>query len=729
MKNVPIQNLGSLYFFIFLMLTSTILTTCMNEENIIPDKNALKDGIDALIEKMTLEEKVKLIHASSPFTSGGIARLGIPELVMSDGPHGVRHEHGRDWIKDKNVEDRSTYLPVGTGLAATWNRELGYAFGQVLGREANFRGKDVILGPGLNIIRDPLNGRNFEYLSEDPHLNSVFVRGYIEGVQEQGVAACAKHYIANTLEYERTRVNVVMSERALREIYLPGYKACVDAGVWTFMAAYNKFRGTYCAHNKYLLDDILRDEWGFEGVVISDWNAVKSAKGAIPVGLDIEMGTELSMPPHKRDFNKFHMADTAVALVQDGVFEEALIDKKVRRILWVMDKVGKFSGRPEGAYNTPEHQAVARAIAEESIVLLKNEDLLPLKKDNIRKIAVIGANADRKHAGGGGSSQVKAYYEITPLEGLKDLLGENVRIEYSPGYTISRNGGTTDTMIKEAVTNASNADVVIYVGGFIHGYTDEWNDNAYDAEAWDKPDMFLPFDQDKLIQSVLEANPNTAIVLYGGGPVDMRSWKDNAKAIIQAFYPGMEGGNALAEVLFGIVNPSGKLPMTFPEKLEDSPAHSVATYPDDNLLIDHKEGIYVGYRYFDTYGVEPGFPFGHGLSYTTFEYANLKLVRQDPKVVASLTLRNAGNLAGKEVVQLYVHDVASTLERPDKELKGFEKVYLDAGESKIVEISLDNEAFRYYDPEVSEWVLEPGEFIIKVGPSSRDIRLEKNITM
>ena len=527
-------------------------------------------GVDEIIEsllvQMTLEEKVGLLHASSSFTSGGVARLGIPELVMSDGPHGVRHEHGRGWEKLEGVEDASTYLPVGTALAATWNRDLGYEFGRVLGRETAYRGKDVILGPGINIIRDPRNGRNFEYLTEDPYLNARMAVGYVKGVQDQGVAVSVKHYIANSLEYERKLVNVEMDERTLHEIYLPGFKAAVqEGGALTVMAAYNRFRGDWCAQSEFLLDEVLKGELGFEGLVMSDWSAVNDTMEAVRAGLDIEMGTDL-YPDWNGDYGSFFLGDAVVDLVEDGTVDVELIDGKVRRILRVMHAVHKFTGdRPQGAYNTPEHQAVARRIADESIVLLKNDGLVPLERESIESLAVIGANADRKHAGGGGSSQVKAYYEITALEGLRSLLGDEVEVTFAPGYTVARDAEADAELIREAAGAAAAADAVVLVGGLVHGYTDEWGDNAYDAEFIDKPDMMLPFGQDPLIQAVLAANPRTVIVLQSGGPVDMRAWEPDAKAIVQAWYGGMEGGNALAGVLFGDVNPSGKLTVSSPD--------------------------------------------------------------------------------------------------------------------------------------------------------------------
>ena len=693
----------------------------------------VESKVEELLSQMTLEEKVNMIHASSSFTSGGVERLGIPELIMSDGPHGVRHEHGRDWVKDEGVQDSSTYLPVGTALAATWNPDLGYAFGQVLGTEAKYRGKDVILGPGLNIIRTPINGRNFEYLTEDPYLNSVMTVGYVKGVQDQGIAACAKHYVANNLEYEREKVNVEMSDRALHEIYLPGFKAAVqEGGVYSVMAAYNKFRGEYCAHSGFLLDDILKEEFGFDGVVISDWNAVKSTMKAVNVGMDIEMGSDLGQMGRgeELDYSKFFLGDTVVALVKNGQVQESVVDDKVRRILRMMVRIDKFGERTPGAYNTKEHQAVARKIADEAIVLLKNDGILPLDPPAAKKVAVVGANADWNHSGAGGSSQVKAYYEVTALEGIQNLLGDGVEVEYAQGYEIARGSEANAALIEEAAAKVKDADAAIYVGGWIKGYSDEWADNAYDAEATDKPDMMMPFGQDKLIEAVLEANPNTIIVLVGGGPIDMRAWKDDAKAIVQAWYAGMEWGNALADVLYGATNPSGKLPFTFPKKLEDSPAHALSDpfLDKENLLTEYGEDIFVGYRYYDTYNVEPEFAFGHGLSYTTYEYSDLKIEKGEKEVKVSLQVTNTGDVAGGEVVQVYVKDNESTLKRPEKELKGFDKVFLAPGESKTVAVTLDESAFQYYDDTKGSWVLEPGTFTIKVGSSAADVRLEGGVS-
>ena len=691
--------------------------------------SAIYRKADSLIRLMTLEEKVNMIHASSSFTSGGVQRLGIPELVMSDGPHGVRMEHGRGWT-ELNVDDSVTYLPVGVCLAATWNPQLGYAFGTVLGSEANARGKDVILGPGICVIRTPLNGRNFEYMSEDPYLISQMVVGYIRGVQSQGIAACVKHYLANNQETDRFTINVDMPERALHEIYLPGFKAAVQQGhVLTLMGAYNRFRGQYCTENAYLINNMLKSQFGFQGLVMSDWGAVHNTMEALMNGTDLEMGTDLSMLPHP-DYHKFFMGDTVISLVKRGIVPESVVDEKVRRILYVMFKVHKFDSlRPEGERNTPEHQAVALKVAEEGIVLLKNEDhLLPFDQKKVKTIAVIGASADRKNAGAGGSSQVPALFEITPLQGIRDLVGPRVRVVYAPGYRIARDFHADPAMIQQAVEAARKADMVIYVGGWIHGYSNAWDDNAYDAEGVDKPNMDLPFDQDTLIQAVLQANPHTAIVLMGGGPVDMTRWIDQAKAILQAWYPGMEGGKAIAEILFGRVNPSGKLPMTFPKKLSDNPTARFDSYPGKNGFEYYSEGLFVGYRYYDTYQVQPQFCFGHGLSYTRFAYDHLQIEKSGPdSVTVRFTLQNTGKMAGAEVAQVYIHEEHPRMVRPEKELKGFQKIFLQPGETRTVTIGLPRSAFSYFDDHQMKWVMDPARFDILVGSSSADIRLKGQV--
>ncbi|WP_206025954.1 glycoside hydrolase family 3 C-terminal domain-containing protein [Hymenobacter metallicola] len=709
------------------------------------------DKVNALLSKLTLEEKIKMVHAVSSFNSGGVERLNIPELETSDGPHGVRFEHGRGWTAQQGVDDAGTYLPTNNTLASTWNPALGYAYGSVLGAEANYRGKDIILGPGINIIRAPLNGRNFEYLSEDPFLVSKMVVGYIKGVQDQGVSACVKHYAANNQEIHRNDVDVDMSERALREIYLPGFKAAVqEGGVNTLMGSYNKFRGTWATENAYLMNDILKKEWGFNGLVMSDWGSVHNTMNALRNGTDLEMGTDLVLAYQGTSqtsgsinqaklsetvYDRFFLGNAALEAVKKDPSLQPLLDDKVRRILRVMYATNMLDGakRKAGAYNTKEHQATALKVAEEGIVLLKNDgNILPLKK-TVKSVAVIGANATRENAMGGGSAQVKAKYEITPLQGLKNTLGTKAKITYAPGYKVAPGQKADAKLIAEAVAAAKASEVAIIVGGWIHGYDySKWDQNAYDAESVDKPDMNMPFGQDELVQAVLKANPNTVVVLMGGGPIDVSAWAGQAKGIVEAWYPGMEGGNALAHILFGDVNPSGKLPLTFPVKLEDSPAHKLGEYPStpgNPLKQFYKDDIYVGYRYFDTYKVAPQFAFGHGLSYTTFKYDQLSVTPGKQSATVKLRVTNTGKTAGAEVVQVYVHDDQAAVKRPEKELKGFDKVFLKPGESKTVTVNLDSNAFQYYDEAKKQWVLEPGKFDVLVGSSSRDIRLTGNVTL
>ena len=678
----------------------------------------LEARVDDLLGRLTLPEKIALLHGDSKFTTPAIPRLGIPQRWFSDGPHGVREEVGPDtWAPAGRTDDFATYLPCGMALASTWDPEAARITGEVLGREARRRGKHVLLGPGVNILRTPLNGRTFEYLGEDPYLAGRLAVGYIQGLQSQKVAACVKHFALNNQETERATINVEVDERALREIYLPAFRAAVEeGGVWAVMGAYNKLRGQYCCHNDYLLNKILKGEWGFAGLVVSDWDGAHDTREAATNGLDVEMGTEVS------SYDDYYMARPLLALVEKGELAAGLVDDKVRRSLRVMFRTGMFDGGPDGVQNAPEHQAAARRVAEEALVLLKNEGgLLPLQATALRSIAVIGANATRHQAQGGGSSGVKAFYEVTPLAGLIERAGPHVDVTYSVGYGRAPEAGR----LERAVAAARAADVAIVVGGLTH----DW---GQDAEGVDRKDLRLPFGQDELVRRVAEANPRTIVVLVSGGPVEMDPWLTHVPAVIQAWYPGMEGGHALARLLFGDVNPSGKLPCTFPRRLADSPAHALGAYPGRDGTVRYEEGLLVGYRHFDTRQVEPLFPFGHGLSYTRFEYSNLRLVpgptsagdSAAPLVTVELDVANAGAREGAEVVQLYVRDVAASLPRPVQELKGFAKVRLAPGERQRVRLPLKADAFAFYDPTRRAWVAEKGEFRVAVGASSRDIRLE-----
>lgn len=725
--------ISSFRLFSFALIQALLLALAynsLNAYNLSPqDEENVKTKVENLISQLTLDEKISMVHANSKFTIAGVERLGIPEWKMSDGPHGVREEISRDsWDPAGWDNDYSTYLPVGTALASTWNPELAYQFGIVLGREARAREKDVILGPGINVMRTPLCGRNFEYMGEDPYLISQMVAPYIIGVQEQDVVACVKHYALNNQEYERFRVNVEADERALREIYLPGFKAAVqEGGVLSVMTAYNKFRGKWCSENKYLLTDILKDEWGFKGVTISDWDGTHSTVDAALAGLDIEMGT-------KRDnYDDYYFADALKEAVENGQVPVEVIDDKVRRILTAMIKSNVLSDdRYDGEFISERNFETARKVAEEAVVLLKNDDVLPLDKTSLKSIAVIGENAALEQASGGGSSAIKAKYEITPLEGLNNLLGDEVEINYAQGYksttTFDWEGGVVDTsksevdfranMRNEAVEIAKDADYVLMFVGLNH---------HFDLESVDRPDMKLPYEQDKLINEILKVNKNVVVVLVSGSPVDMTMWVDDAPAIVQGWYAGSEAGNVFADVLFGNVNPSGKLPFTFPKKLEDSPAHKLGDYPGEDLTVNYNEGIFVGYRYFDTYNVEPQFAFGHGLSYTTFGFSNISLNKEtltkDDNLEVKLILKNTGNRRGGEVVQLYIEDVEASVDRPKKELKAYKKIFLEPGEEKEVTFMVNEEMLSFYDTEKSDFTAEPGNFIIHIGSASDDIKL------
>ena len=723
---IKIKNRIKFSIIIFIVLTMVTTSNTSNAQTIDSDS----DRVEQLISKLTLDEKISMLHGNSKFTISGVERLGIPEWKMSDGPHGVREEIERDtWDVAGWDNDFSTYLPVGTALAATWNPDLSYQFGEVLGREARGRGKDIILGPGINILRTPLCGRNFEYGSEDPYLITKMVVPYIKGVQEQDVAACLKHFALNNQEIERFRVNAEVDERTLREIYLPGFKAAVvEADVHTVMSAYNKVRGKWCSENKFLLTDILKNEWGFTGAVISDWDGVHSTHDAAIAGLDIEMGTLTD------NYKDYYFADALKNEVLDGKIEIDVIDDKVRRILSSMFKSKIFSDdRSKGEYISERNFAVAKKVAEEAVVLLKNKNnILPLKEETIKTITVIGENAIVKHAAGGGSSGIKAKYEITPLEGLKNKVGEKIKISFAQGYksttTFDWADGVKDTsevdadyktqLRDEAVEIAREADYVIMFVGLSH---------HQDMESVDRPDMNLPYGQDQLIEEVLEKNKNTIVVIIGGSAVDITRWGANTPAIIQGWYAGSEAGNVFADILFGDVNPSGKLPFTFPKKLEDSPAHKFGDYPGVDLNVEYKEGIFIGYRYFDTFDVKPEFAFGHGLSYSTFSYNSVNIndtkLSRENQLEVTVKVENSSSIAGSEVVQLYIEDVSSSVKRPTKELKGFKKVFLNPGEIKEVKFQIDEQMLSYYDVSSKSFKAESGQFKIQIGSASDDIRL------
>jgi beta-glucosidase len=692
-----------------------------------PNDNKQEGEIRSLISQMTLREKVALLHGDAKFYVSGIKRLGIPEWALSDGPNGVRAEiHRDDWAYAGWTNDSATCFPPGTALAATWNPGLAYERGIVLGEEARFRKKDILLGPGINVIRSPLCGRNFEYLSEDPLLISKMSVAYIKGLQSKNVAASVKHWLANNQEEHRDSIDVYMSERALREIYLPGFKASItEGGAYTVMAAYNKFRGDWCSENEYLDREILRKELGFKGVLMTDWSAAHSTVKAALAGLDLEMGTD------KQDYDQWYFADPLIDAVKAGKVPMAVVDEKVANVLYVMMKTKMFdeSHREKGSMNTPGHQQAAYDNAAEAAVLLQNKgNLLPLDFNKLRSIAIIGDNATRKHCGGGLSSEIKALYEITPLEAIRNKFGATVKINFAQGYEKQStfkegsNAGHANAvkvdwnLIDEAVRVAKESDAVIIFGGLNHDF---------DTESADKENMDLPYGQDVLIQEVAKANPNTVVVIIAGSPVKLTGIVQRVPAILWSWYGGMEAGNAVADVLSGKVDPSGKLPFTVPVSLDQSPAHALGNFPGRNLKVNYEEDILVGYRWFDTKKIIPQFPFGYGLSYTNFAFGTLstdKAVYGKEEVIqVKFTVKNTGSRYGAEVAQLYISDPVASVLRPAKELKAFEKVFLRPGETKTVALNVKVTDLAFYDESKKDWNVEAGDFILQVGNSSGNI--------
>jgi beta-glucosidase len=706
--------------FLFLFISQLVGNLSAAETNplYLDPSQPIEARVNDLLSRMTLEEKLSLVHANSSFTTAGVPRLGIPERYFSDGPLGVRETLGPQYQPLGLGNDFSTAMPAGICLAATWDTNIACTEGETIGQEGRARHKDIMLGPAVNIYRTPLCGRNFEYFGEDPFLAAQIAVGYIHGEQSQDISACVKHFALNNQEHQRTSINVEADERALREIYLPAFKAAVQqGGVWCVMGSYNQFRGQHCCENDYLLNRILKGQWGFNGLVMSDWGGTHNTREAALNGLDIEMGAR-----RDNNYNKCYLAQAYLDGLKSGEFPMSGLDDKVRRNLRVMFATHVFDpGRTNGSINTVAHETVSRHVAEEGIVLLKNKGhLLPLDTSGIKTIAVIGENAVLAQDNGGGSSQIKSFYEISPLQGIVNRSGKNVNIIFSQGY--STNGGPELT--DRAVVAAKAADVVIYVGGLHH--------KGYDSEGADHPDYKLPYGQDELIQKIVAANPRTIVVLLGT-PAQMDAWVDRVPAVLQAWYMGMEGGNALAAILFGDVNPSGKLPCTIAKRLEDSPAHALDAYPGQNGVEIYKEGLLVGYRWYDTKKIGPQFPFGYGLSYTTFKYSNLGLINSDGAggtiVTAQFQIENTGKVAGAEVAELYVHERKPALFRPEKELKGFKRVFLQPGETETVAIPLDKTAFAYYDPDKKSWVAQKDHFSILVGSSSRDIRLSTKFNL
>ncbi len=692
--------------------------------------------INEVLPQLTLEEKVALCHAQSKFSSPGVARLGIPEFWYSDGPHGVRAEvNWDDWGYAGWTNDSCTAFPALTALAASFNPSLSEAYGKAVAEEALYRRKDMMLGPGVEIYRTPLGGRNFEYMGEDPFLASKMVVPYVKGMQSQTVAVCVKHFALNNQEQWRTLVDVHVSDRALREIYLPAYEAAVkEGGAWAVMGSYNLYDGQHCCHNKKL-NDILRGEWGFDGCVVTDWGGATNTKEAAENGLDIEMGTYTNgfTESAKFAYDDYYLAKPYLKALKDGSIAMSTLDAKVRNILRLMYRTTMAKHRPRGCKGNAEHFQTALNVAEEGITLLKNEgSILPIDPQTTKTIAVIGENATRSMLGGG-SSELKGLFEISPLEGVRKAFPK-ANVIWAMGYgsgheaygRVAPSPYNADSLAAAAVAAAAKADVVLYFGGLAKAY-------EQDMEGGDRVQFGLPFGQDELIGKLLDVNKNLVAVMISGNAVAM-PWIDRVPAIVQGWYLGSEAGEALANVISGKVNPSGKLPFTFPVRLEDNAAHSfgeAVVYPgveSDSYREEYKEGIFVGYRWHEAKGIKPLFPFGFGLSYTTFEVADVKIsddnLAADGTLAVTATVKNSGSRDGKEVVQLYVGKVGSRVERAPKELKGFTKVEVPAGQSRQVTISVPVQKLAFYDEAAQKWEVEKGAYKAFIGNSSDNIAAE-----
>jgi len=751
--------LKKIVFLSFLTLTYAASTAQTKTVPIyLDDSKPVDQRVKDALSRMTLEEKVAMLHAQSKFSSAGVPRLGIPEFWTTDGPHGVRAEVKWDeWDQAGWTNDSIIAYPALTALSATWNKNMSRNYGKALGEEARYRKKDILLGPGVNIYRTPLNGRNFEYMGEDPFLTSKMVVPYIQGVQSNGVATSVKHYALNNQEMFRHTSNVKVDDRALYELYLPPFKAAVTEGdSWTIMGAYDMYKGQYASQNQYLLNDILKGEWNYKGVVVSDWGAVNNTEQAIKNGLDLEFGswTNGLSAGTKNAYDNYYLAQPYLNMIKSGKVDTKELDDKVTRLLNLAYKTTMNKNKPFGSVASEDHRAVAKQVGEEGIVLLKNQNnVLPIDLTKVKTIAVIGENAIKMMTVGGGSSSLKAKYETLPLDGIKSRFGKEAEVTYARGYVGDPGGEyngvksgqdlkderSADVILNEAVELARKSDFVIFVGGL--------NKADYqDAEGVDRKSYGLPYNQDRVISALAKANKNFAVVLVSGNAVAM-PWIKEVPAIVESWYLGSEAGNSLASVLAGDANPSGKLPFTFPVKLEDNSAHQLGEYPGNKeelaagkgkdqknpINITYNEGIFVGYRWHDTKKIKPLFSFGHGLSYTTFDFGKAKADKttmgQDDKITFTFTVKNTGKKAGAEVAQLYISDLKSSLPRPTKELKGFEKVFLNPGEEKEVSITIDKAALSFFDADKHAWVAEPGDFEALIGNSSDNIKTKVKFTL
>ncbi|SEN12669.1 beta-glucosidase [Prevotella sp. ne3005] len=724
-------------------LWSLLATTSLQAQEVLPvyldESQPLEQRIEDALSRMTLDEKIAVIHAQSKFSSPGVKRLGFPDFWTDDGPHGVRPDVLWDeWVQAGQSNDSCVAFPALTCLAATWNPQMARLYGESLGEEALYRGKAMILGPGVNIYRTPLGGRNFEYMGEDPWLASRMVVPYIQGLQSKGVSACVKHYALNNDEEFRHQVNVVISDRALHEIYLPAFKAAVtEAGTWGIMGAYNLYKNQHNCHNDILLNQILKRDWQFDGVVVSDWGGCHNTEEAITNGLDLEFGswTDGLTMGATNAYDSYYLALPYKRLIQEGKFSTKELDEKVRRLLRLFYRTTMNRQKPYGFLCSESHYEAALKIAQEGIVLLKNDrSLLPLQQP--KRILVVGENAIKMMTVGGGSSSLKVQKEILPLDGIRDRF-KGAEVDFARGYvgdTVQSYNGVTvgrslyetrsaDVLIAEAVEKAKKADVVILFGGLNKS-------NYQDCEGHDRQQYGLPYAQDRLIEALASANSNLVYVNISGNGVAM-PWLSKVPAVVQGWFVGSEAGEAIASVLAGDVNPSGKLPFTWYTGLEQCGAHALNAFPgvwrEDHQIIDeeYKEGIYVGYRWTDKQKLKPLFAFGHGLSYTTFKLGKLSADKQqmtaNEKLTFTIPVTNTGSVAGAETVQLYISDKKSSVDRPVKELKAFQKVFLQPGETQQVSLTIDRQALSFYDETRGEWVAEPGVFEALVGTASDNL--------
>ncbi|MCI6197006.1 MAG: glycoside hydrolase family 3 C-terminal domain-containing protein [Prevotella sp.] len=742
---------NKIYISLVITLFCAQLVKAQNLPAYLDETKDIEVRVEDALKRMTLDEKIRVIHAQSKFSSAGVPRLGFPDFWTDDGPHGVRPDVLWDeWEQAGQTNDSCVAFPALTCLAATWNPQLSLIYGESLGEEALYRGKDMILGPGVNIYRTPLNGRNFEYMGEDPYLASRMVVPYIQGMQSKGVAACVKHYALNNDEEYRHQVNVIVSDRALHEIYLPAFKAAITEGkAWGIMGAYNLYKNQHNCHNAILLNKILKQDWQFDGVVVSDWGGTHDTDEAVKNGLDLEFGTwtdGLTMGATNA-YDNYYLADAYKRLIKEGKYTTKELDDKVRRVLRLFYRTTMNRQRPYGFLCSESHYAAARKIAEEGIVLLKNDGgtVLPININKVKNILVVGENAVKMMTVGGGSSSLKVQREVSPLDGLKARLRGIAEVDYARGYvgdvTGAYNGVTTgqdlsesrseDELIAEAVEKAKNADYVIVFGGL--------NKSDYqDCEGHDRKDYALPYAQNRLVEALAQVNTRLVFVNISGNAVAM-PWIKKVPAVLQGWFIGSESGNALASILVGDANPSGKLPFSWMQSLEQYGAHALGAYPgtwrSDGKIIDeeYKEDIFVGYRWADQHKQKPLFPFGHGLSYTTFEYGGKSRIEKSADDTSLFTLytsiKNTGSREGAETVQLYIRDVKSSLPRPVKELKGFQKVTLAPGEQRDITFTIDKSMLSYYDDSKGEWVMEPGRFEALIGASAGDIKSKVSFEM